>query len=55
MIYIIGSNTGVVEMKIGQLIKDEIEINEGKKGDEITFKTTELIRPRDKVYKIVPA
>lgn len=54
-IYIIGNNTGVAEMKLESMMKDEIKVGEGKKGEEITFKCDTAVRPRDKVYKIVPA
>lgn len=53
-VYIIGNKTGCVELKISQILKDEIPVVIGKKGDEITFPCKEEIRPRDQVYKIVP-
>lgn len=52
-IYIIGNSTGVVEMKLESMMKDEKSVDEGKKGDEITFKCNEVIRTRDKIYKII--
>lgn len=52
-IYIIGEKTGVVETRIDKMLKDEKEVNAGKKGEEVTFVCSEDIRPRDKVYKIV--
>lgn len=52
-IYIIGNNTGTVEMEIASMMKDEQRVELGKKGDEITFKCRDVIRPRDKVYKVV--
>lgn len=52
-IYIIGENTGVVELELKSMMKDDVEAKEGKKGEEVTFKCSELIRLRDKVYKIV--
>jgi len=54
-IYIIGNSTGVVEMKLESMMKDEINVDEGKKGDEITLKCNEVIRTRDKIYKIISA
>lgn len=54
-IYIIGNNTGVVEMKMESMLKDESKVDVGQKGEEITFKCEKVIRPRDKVYKIVSA
>jgi len=52
-IYIIGNNTGTVEMKMSSMLKDDIEVDLGKKSDEVTFKCKEIVRPRDKVYKVV--
>jgi hypothetical protein len=34
-------------------MKDEKEILEAVKGDEITFKCSSKVRPRDQVYKVV--
>lgn len=52
-IYIIGNSTGVVELQLNSMMKNDIQTNVGEKGDEITFKCNEAVRPRDKVYKIV--
>ncbi|KAF0159484.1 MAG: peptidase U32 [Ignavibacteria bacterium] len=52
-IYIIGNTTGTVELKIDQLILDEKELNVGEKGTEITFKCGELVRPNDRIYKVI--
>jgi putative protease len=52
-LYFIGSTTGVVEKKISEMVKDEKEVEEAVKGDEVTFKCEELVRPRDQVYKII--
>ena len=54
-IYIIGEKTGVVETVIESLLKDEIKIEEGMKGEEVTFICKEDIRPRDKIYKVIAA
>jgi hypothetical protein len=35
------------------MMKNDIQASVGKKGEEITFKCIEAVRPRDKVYKIV--
>ena len=51
--YIIGSTTGVVEMKLGKIMDDGSEINSAGKGMYITFKCDNKIRTNDKVYKIV--
>ncbi len=52
-IYIIGNSTGVVELQLNSMMKNDIQASVGKKGEEITFKCIEAVRPRDKVYKIV--
>lgn len=54
-ILITGPTTGVV-----QCIVDEIRINDtiskkAKKGDNISIKLPEKIRPSDKLYKLIPA
>ncbi len=55
-IKIIGPTTGVYEDKISEIrLDDGISVNEAKKGDICSIKTTELLRRGDKVYKIVPA
>jgi putative protease len=51
-IYIIGNTTGVIETTIDSLVKDETTVKEALKGDEVTFPCEELVRPRDKIYKI---
>ncbi len=52
-IYIIGNSTGVVELKIDKMMKDEVFIEKGEKKDEITFYCKEKLRPRDQIYKII--
>ncbi|PJA98337.1 MAG: protease [Ignavibacteriales bacterium CG_4_9_14_3_um_filter_30_11] len=52
-VYIIGETTGVVELNIDSIFSNDKNVSQAKKGDEITFPCSELIRPRDKVYKIV--
>ncbi|HED37531.1 MAG TPA: U32 family peptidase [Ignavibacteria bacterium] len=52
-VYIIGETTGVVELNIESIFSDDEKVNKASKGEEITFPCAELIRPRDKVYKIV--
>jgi putative protease len=52
-IYIIGDTTGLVELKIGKIMKEDNFVVKGVKGDKVTFKCDELIRERDKVYKVV--
>lgn len=54
-LYIIGETTGVVEHTLTGMMRDDEKVESAKKGDEITFPVEKAIRPRDKVYKIVPA
>lgn len=51
-VLIIGETTGVVELNIESIFSDDVNVNQASKGEEITFPCSELIRPRDKVYKI---
>lgn len=53
LIYIIGNTTGVVELKIDQMMQNEKEILTAGKGIEVTFKCLERVRENDKVYKII--
>ena len=52
-VYIIGDTTGVVELNIETILSNDQKVIKASKGEEITFPCVELIRPRDKVYKIV--
>ncbi|MDP2038814.1 MAG: peptidase U32 family protein [Ignavibacteria bacterium] len=52
-IYIIGNTTGTIELKIDRLMLDEKELTTSEKGTEITFKCSQLVRPNDRIYKIV--
>lgn len=52
-IYIIGNTTGTIELKIDRLMLDEKELTMGEKGTEITFKCIELVRPNDRIYKVI--
>jgi U32 family peptidase len=52
-IMIVGPTSGVVEIKIDNIIKDDIFIPTAEKGDKVTFPCPELVRPHDTVYKIV--
>jgi len=49
-IYIIGPTTGVVNLKIEKLIKDDLNINEAIRGEKVTFPCENLVRPSDAVY-----
>ncbi|HEX2963409.1 MAG TPA: peptidase U32 family protein [Ignavibacteriales bacterium] len=52
---VIGQTTGVVELKLPNMVNNELPVTEAQKGDEVTFECTEIIRPKDMVYKIVAA
>ena len=52
-IYIIGSTTGVVELQLSKIMKDEVEFKHAEKGSEITFGCNDLVRANDRVYKII--
>ena len=52
-IYIIGSTTGVVELKIEKMMQDEKLLTDVSKGNDITILCQERVRQYDKVYKIV--
>lgn len=54
-LYITGNTTGFVETTLQSLMKDDKQVDSAVKGEEITFFLDELIRPRDQVYKVVPA
>ncbi len=51
-ILIIGESTGVMEMKISELLVNDISAASAKKGDEVTFITPNLVRKNDKVYLV---
>ncbi len=51
-VYIIGPTTGVVELILSEMMLDDNFIQEAVKGDSITFKCEQLIRPRDSVYLV---
>ncbi len=49
---IIGETTGVVEVKLEGIMKNDLLSSEAGRGDEITFVVNDLVRPRDKVYLV---
>lgn len=49
-VYIIGPTTGVIDFKIKEIMKEEVNIDEAVKGDKVTFPCKELVRPHDAVY-----
>ena len=52
-ILITGPTTGVIQMNIESLFKDEKKVDSAVKGDEITFPVSEKVRPNDKLFLIV--
>ncbi len=52
-IYISGETTGIIEMKVESLLMDGLSLTEVKQGDKPTFVSSEVVRERDKIYKIV--
>jgi U32 family peptidase len=52
-ILIIGPTSGVVEVNIANIIKDDLPIHNAEKGDRVTLPCSQLVRPHDTVYKVV--
>lgn len=52
-IYIIGSTTGLVQFELAEMLVDDSEAESAPKGSEVTFKCGDLVRPGDKIYKVV--
>lgn len=50
-----GKTTGVVQGIIEELRVNDQNVDSAGKGDECSFVTHDMIRPSDKLYKIVPA
>lgn len=50
---IIGTTTGVVELKPNGMMKDETAVDAVQKGNDITLKCADTVRPGDMVYKVV--
>ena len=51
-ILITGPTTGVVNLKLENIIKDDVKLERGDKGDKITFPCNVIVRPNDHVYLI---
>ena len=51
-IIITGQTTGVVRLKLENIIKDDVKIQTCSKGDKITFPCSETLRPQDHVYLV---
>jgi putative protease len=53
-IIIIGPTSGVIDLSLNKIIKDEVSINNAGKSDRITFPCDFQVRPHDRVYLITP-
>lgn len=53
-ILITGPTTGVIEMMVESMRVDDNEVDEAKKGQDVTFPLEKVIRPSDKIYKYEP-
>ena len=54
-ILITGETTGAYESIADDIRVNLISVNQAKKGDLFSIKTTDIVRRNDKVFKIVPA
>lgn len=54
-ILITGKTTGVIETEMGKMRVDNNDVSEVNKGDRITFELGDVVRPGDKLYKVVDA
>ena len=52
-ILIIGKTTGVVETVAGEIRLNNKQVKAVKKGDNFSMKLAYIIRPSDKLYKVV--
>ena len=52
-IYIIGSTTGTIELKVSEIFYNDNAVTEANKGENVTIFCDERVREFDKVYKIV--
>jgi putative protease len=52
-VLITGPTTGVVQMQVGEILKDDKKVTMCKKKDDITFKVPEKVRKNDKVYMVI--
>jgi putative protease len=51
-ILITGDTTGVIKIKVTEIIINEKPVSSAKKGDIITFKVPERVRPNDKLFVV---
>ncbi len=49
---ITGPTTGVIELKLENIMMEERDVTEAAKGDKITFPCEDLVRPGDAVYLV---
>ena len=54
-ILITGPTSGVVEIKLPPMRVDDQSVEKAERGDNITFELEQVVRPSDKLYKIVKA
>lgn len=54
-ILITGPTTGVIETTVEAMRVDDKNVEVAERGNEVTFRLDEVIRPSDKLYKVVPA
>ena len=52
-VLVIGPTTGAVEARVEGLRVNDVPNSKGIKGDEVTFRVSERIRPGDKLYRLV--
>lgn len=54
-ILITGPTTGVIESEVKEIMVDDRFVDEAKRGDNCTIPIQDIIRPSDKLYKVVSA
>jgi len=54
-VLIIGPTTGVVETKVEEIKVNDLAVDMAERGSECSFRVDQVIRPSDKLYKVVPA
>jgi putative protease len=52
-ILITGPTTGVLNLTIQNIVREEETLSQAAKGDKITIPCNELVRPRDKIYRVI--
>jgi len=52
-ILITGKTTGVVETIVGEMRLNDKLVKDVKKGDNFSMKLDYIVRPRDKLYKVI--